>query len=291
MRPAFIKQPGEPGEPREPRIVAVEARGRRISIALNAGDNLLQGLRRGFQAEGFRCGTATLGALALSPFAYVMPALSKTGENAAFYSDIYRPSGISRIERGAITVGERDGAPFFHFHAIWCEADGTRTGGHILPEETIVAEDTRIYALGIDGALFTVRPDPETNFKLFSPEAVASTGASTDCRVLALRLKPNQDFIGALEAAVAAYGIKRARMIGGVGSIIGAAFADGTLVENFATEVFISSGEISIGTNGRPAATVDAELVDYTGALASGRLVKGANPVLMTFELALQVLE
>ena len=84
--------------------------------------------------------------------------------------------------------------------------------------------DGRSIALGIDGALFTARPDTETNFKLFGSEAVAVTGARTDCRVLALRLKPNQDFIGVLEAAAAAYGIKRARMIGGVGSIIGAAF-------------------------------------------------------------------
>ncbi len=251
----------------------------------------MQGLRRGFQAEGFRGGTAQLGALALSPFAYVMPALSKTGENAAFYSDVYRPSGVSRLERGAITVGERDGAPFFHCHAIWREADGTRTGGHILPEETVVEEDVRIDALGIDGALFTARPDPETNFKLFSPEAVAATGASTDCRVLAMRLKPNQDFIGALEAAAATAGIKRACIAGGVGSIIGAAFADGTVVQNFATEVFVSSGEVVVGPDDLPATTVDAGLVDYTGALAFGRLLKGANPVLMTFELALQVLE
>lgn len=287
-RPAYIEQPGQP---LCPRIVAVGARGRTISIELRAGENLLMELRRGFEAEGFRGGTAQLGRLALSPFAYVTPALSKTGENAAFYSDTYRPAGVTRLEHGAITVGERDGAPFFHCHAIWRGADGKRSGGHILPEETIVAESIRIEALGIDGASFIAHADAETNFKLFEPEATASRNPKTDCRVLALRLKPNQDFLGALEAAAASASIKRARISGGVGSIIGAAFADGTVVTNFATEAFITSGTIEPGGDGKPEATVDMALVDYTGALASGCLIKGANPVLMTFELALQIVE
>ena len=61
---------------------------------------------------------------ALGPFAYVMPALSKTGANAAFYSDTFRPSGVTRLKLGAMTLGERDGAPFFHCHGLWTEADG-----------------------------------------------------------------------------------------------------------------------------------------------------------------------
>lgn len=287
-RPTYIRQPGEAAAP---RIVAVEGRGRTIGIDLRAGDNLLQGLHRGFERQGFGGGTAQLGALALAPFAYVMPALSKTGENAAFYSDTFRPAGVTRLEQGAITVGERDGAPFFHCHAIWREADGKRSGGHILPEDTIVAETVRIDALGIDGATFSARPDPETNFKLFGPVAAPSQAPHADCRVVAIRLKPNQDFHAALEAAASATGVRRARIVGGVGSIIGAAFADGCVVDNFATEVFISAGEIAPGDDGKPVATVDAALVDYTGALASGRLVRGNNPVLMTFELALQILD
>lgn len=288
IRPACITQPGAP---QEPRIVAAEARGRMIEIELRAGDTLLHALHRGFAAEGFRGGVARLGALALAPFAYVMPALSKTAANAAFYSETFRPLGVARLEQGAITVGERDGAPFFHCHAIWREADGKRSGGHILPEETIVAETARIEALGVDGALFDARQDSETNFKLFAPRAAPANGAIADTRVVALRLKPNQDFLAALEDAAMAAGVRRAKIAGGVGSLIGAAFADGEIVANFATEAFVASGEIAPGPDGRPRATVDAALVDHTGALASGRLVKGANPVLMTFELALHVLD
>ena len=136
---------------------------------------------------------------ALGPFAYVMPALSKTGANAAFYSDTFRPAGITRLQTGAMTLGQRDGAPFFHCHALWVEADGRAGGGHILPEETVVAEPFAVEAFGIDGAMFVAEPDPETNFKLFGPVAGATAAAETTSRAFALRLRPNQDFAGALE--------------------------------------------------------------------------------------------
>jgi hypothetical protein len=35
---------------------------------------------------------------------------------------------------------------------------------------------------------------------------------------------------------------------------------------------------------------LDVALVDYTGGVAEGRLARGDNPVLMTMELALEVL-
>ena len=36
-------------------------------------------------------------------------------------------------------------------------------------------------------------------------------------------------------------------------------------------------------------AELDVALVDYTGGIAEGRLVRGDNPVLMTMELVLEV--
>ena len=147
-----------------------------------------------------------------------MPALSKTGENAAFYSDTFRPAGVTRLKMGAMTLGVRDGAPFFHCHALWLEADGRAGGGHILPEETMVAEPFEVEAFGLDGAVFTAEPDPETHFKLFGPVPCALTDAKTTSRAFALRLRPNQDFAGALEAFCRQHGILRARLHGGVGS-------------------------------------------------------------------------
>jgi predicted DNA-binding protein with PD1-like motif len=279
----------QPGPPVPARIQSVEARGRAFALTLEAGLPLLEGARRGFAAQGFAGGTLNIGAGALGPFAYVMPALSKTGENAAFYSDTFRPTGLTRLKIASMTLGQRGGAAFFHCHGLWTEADGRFSGGHILPEETIVAESFEAAAFGLDGATFTAEPDPETNFKLFGPLASPGAGAETTSHAFALRLRPNQDFAGALEDFCRARGIVRARLHGGVGSTIGARFSDGRVVEPFATELAVRSGMVEPGAGGTLEAALDVALVDYTGGVAEGRLVRGDNPVLMTMELALEV--
>ncbi|MGB8401155.1 PCC domain-containing protein [Bradyrhizobium sp.] len=282
----------QPGPPAPERIQWVEARGRAFSFTLQAGLPLLEAARRGFAAEGFLGGALSMKGGALGPFAYVMPALSKTGENAAFYSDTFRPAGVTRLKLAAMTLGERDGAPFFHCHGLWREADGRAGGGHVLPEETIVAEPFEVNAFGIDGALFTAEPDTETNFKLFGPVTrPAAADARTTSRAFALRLRPNQDFAGALEVFCRQHGILHARLHGGVGSTVGARFTNGRSVVPFATELAVQSGTIAPGANGTLEAELDIALVDYLGGLAEGRLVRGDNPVLMTMELVLEVLD
>lgn len=280
----------QPGAPVTERIQWVEARGRAFSFTCEAGLPLLEAARRGFAEAGFAGGVLTMRAGALGPLAYVMPALSKDGANAAFYSDTFRPAGITRLKCGAMTLGQRDGAPFFHCHGLWTETDGHLHGGHILPEESVVAEPFEVDAFGIDGAMFTAEPDSETNFKLFGPVAWAATGAKYESRAFALRLRPNQDFAAALENFCRQRGIFHARLHGGVGSTIGAHFTDGRNVVPFATELAIRSGEIAPGADGKLEATLDIALVDYLGGIAEGRLRRGDNPVLMTMELVLEVL-
>jgi predicted DNA-binding protein with PD1-like motif len=279
----------QPGAPMPERIQWVEARGRAFSFMLQAGLPLLEAVRRGFAEAGFSGGVLSLREGALGPFAYVMPALSKTGANAAFYSDTFRPSGITRLKCGAMTLGERDGAPFFHCHGLWIEADGDLHGGHILPEESIVAESFSVDAFGVDGAVFTAEPDGETNFKLFGPVARPGSDVKADRRAFAMRLRPNQDFAAALETFCRQRGILRARIHGGVGSTIGAHFIDGRTVVPFATELAIKSGSVAPGADGTLQAELDIALVDYLGGIAEGRLMRGDNPVLMTMELVLEV--
>jgi predicted DNA-binding protein with PD1-like motif len=281
----------QPGAPIVERIQWVEARGRAFSFTLQAGLPLLEAARRGFAAEGFASGVLNFGSGALGPFAYVMPALSKTGENAAFYSETYRPSGVTRTKLGSMTLGTRDGVPFFHCHGLWTEADGRASGGHMLPDETIVAEPFAVEAFGLDGAVFTAEPDPETNFKLFGPVAAATSGARATSRAFALRLRPNQDFAGCLEEFCRARGVKRAKIHGGVGSTIGARFTHGGVTEPFATELAVTAGAIAPAGAGALEATLDIALIDYTGGVAEGRLIRGDNPVLMTMELVLEVLD
>ena len=282
-----IKQPGPSVAE---RIQWVEVRGRAFSFTLEAGLPLLEAARRGFAAEGFASGTLNIGGGTLGPFGYVMPALSKTGENAAFYSETFRPAGPTQLKLATLTLGVRDGAPFFHCHGLWREADGKMSGGHMLPEETFVAEPLEVEAFGIDGAVFAAEPDPETNFKLFGPVPSAARGTDTTSRAFALRLRPNQDFAGSLETFCRDRGIACARIRGGVGSTIGARFADGGVIEPFATELAITSGSIAPGTDGALEATLGVALIDYTGGIGEGRLVRGDNPVLMTMELVVEAL-
>jgi predicted DNA-binding protein with PD1-like motif len=281
----------QPGPPARERIQWVEARGRAFSMTLQAGMPLLEAAHRGFASQGFVGGTVNIRGGALGPLAYVMPALSKTGENAAFYSDTFRPAGVTLIRTGALTLGNRDGAPFFHCHALWSESDGRGGGGHILPDDTVIAETFEVDAFGLDGAVFTVEPDPETNFKLFGPVAKPASVFGKTSRAFAVRLRPNQDFATALETFCRQHGILRARLHGGVGSTIGARFTDGRSIVPFATELAVKSGTVTHRADGTLEAELDIALVDYLGGLAEGRLVRGDNPVLMTMELVLEVVD
>ncbi|HEY2246261.1 MAG TPA: DUF296 domain-containing protein [Bradyrhizobium sp.] len=273
----------QPGPPVAERIQWVEARGRAFSFTLEAGLPLLEAARRGFAAQGFAGGTLNMAHGALGPFGYVMPDLSKTGENAAFYSDAFRPPGVTGLKLATLTLGMRDGAPFFHCHGLWREADGRISGGHMLPEETFVAAPFEVQAFGIDGAAFTAEPDPETNFKLFGPVPARRSGANASSRAFAMRLRPNQDFAFCLEAFCRERGIARAKIHGGVGSTVGARFIGGKVIEPFATELAITSGAIAADE-----ANLDVALIDYTGGIGEGRLIRGDNPVLMTMELVLE---
>src|SRR6478672_520604 len=96
----------QPGAPVADRIQWVKARGRAFTFTLDQGLPLLEAARRGFAAHGFAGGVLDIRGGALGPFAYVMPALSKTPDHAAFYSDTFRPAGITRLKMGTMTLGE-----------------------------------------------------------------------------------------------------------------------------------------------------------------------------------------
>jgi hypothetical protein len=86
-----MRQIRQPGPITPERIQWVEARSLAFSFRMESGMPLLDAARRGFATEGFAGGVLSIGAGALGPFAYVMPALSKSDAHAAFYSDTFRP--------------------------------------------------------------------------------------------------------------------------------------------------------------------------------------------------------
>jgi predicted DNA-binding protein with PD1-like motif len=268
-----IRQPGPPGAE---RILTVPCGTLPIDVILPAGVRLLDALAALLNGSTeSACLTLTGGAL--GPFAYVIPSLPLDPTHAAFYSDTFRPSGATRLETAAVTLGLHDGHPFFHCHALWTEADGRQGCGHVLPDETIIHSPIHATGAAIVGARFVVRPDPETGFSLFTPEPTGTSPAPGARPGVAIRLAPNQDLTAALESAARSAGFAHAAVQGGVASIIGARFADAPPVNGYATEMLVRRGTVM-------PTELDIAIVDLHGTIGTGRLVAGDNPVLMTFE-------
>lgn len=279
--PRSIRQPGPP---RAERVSLVSVGAVPVDTELPAGPILLDALAELVERGGFESACLTLSGGALGPFAYVIPSLSPDADHAAYYSDTVRPAGPSRLETGAVTVGFRDGKPFFHCHAIWTEPDGRRGCGHVMPDETAVAAPIRVRGAGIVGARFEVTPDPETGFGLFMPRPTGIV-PPPGCRpAVALRLAPNQDLTDTLERVGAEAGFRRAVVNGGVASIIEARFVDAPPLEGFATELLVRSGTVRCAPDAGAPTALDVAIVDYLGTVREGRLMPGDNPVLMTFE-------
>lgn len=279
----YIRQPGPPAVERHKAAIS---RGGHFTTHLQGG-LLIDAVAEAFAARGFQGGVLRFGAGRLQPLHYVMPALSASPEHAAFYSQPFAPKGVTELISGAMTFGSRDGKPFFHCHAWWQEADGKRSGGHILPDATRLAAPLAIQATGLTDATFAAVQDLETGFKLFEPQSLGGASEAASGRFHALRLRPNQDLEAALRAYCRAHGICRALVHGGVGSLIGARYADGRESPLFATEMAISAATVAANGESR----IEIDLIDYEGHISGGLISNGDNPVLMTMELVLEALE
>ena len=68
----------------------------------------------------------TLAGGTLWPFAFVLPALSKSASHAVYFSDRHDATGPVQLDFATVTFGERDRQPALHCHAQWREANGAR---------------------------------------------------------------------------------------------------------------------------------------------------------------------
>ena len=286
-----------PGHPNPDKIQALAGHVETATALIRPGQSLLRALVDALAP--FKTSSAVLRIKngAFEPFCYVMPALSKTPEHAVYFSERYDVAGKVNLESASVTYGIRKGLPWLHCHAVWVEPDGTRRCGHLLPEDIKVSEPIEAMVSILRGVAFSVEPDTETNFSLFVP-VVAPVGVSYESElnsgpatkaVYALRLSPNIDVCNALEEFCQAKQIRRATILGGVGSTVGAVFDDGRIVEPFVTEMLISHGCVQRDANNQLIAEIDISMVDYKGGMSTGRLKRGENPVLVTFELVLAV--
>ncbi len=272
----ILQQPGPLGFPRvDMASGAVE----RISFDLRANVTLHEAVTGPMVAAGFQGGTVVVEGLALSPFRYVMPGPPDDASHVAYFTAPVAPAGITQLERANLTFGWADGAPFLHCHAVWIEPDGSRRGGHILPRETVLASCGSATAWGFRDVRVETAFDAETNFTLFGVKGALNTEAGA---VMA-RIRPNEDVTLAVEALASAQGWSNAVVRGSLGSLVGATFADGRVVEDPATEVFVRSGAVRDGVG-----SLDLAVVDMKGRVSDGVLARGRNAVLITFDLVME---
>lgn len=284
-----VRALAHPGPTAADRIESLEGRGVAVSGALAPGKSINAAISELMLGAGIRGGTLELEGGALGPFTYVRPALSTDGLHAAWYSAPFTPAGVTRLERANVTFGTRDGAPFVHVHGVWIEPDGRRTGGHMMPHEAFVAEPIAARGWGLAEHGVDAVEDEETAFKLFEPVRLAEPGApGSGPRTVLARIRPNEDFCGALVTLAQRHGFRRAVVRGSVGSLIQPLYADGHRVADIATEVFVTRGVVAPDASGSLGAEVDIVLVDPQGEMHEGRLVPGQAPVCITFEVVLE---
>ena len=278
-----------PGTPDSQRIFAQPVHARPLNGYLSSGQTLLSAVTEIAEVNNAKSGAFRLEGGEFTSFSYVMPALSKSPEHAVYFSETFYVEGRVTLETASVTYGQREGRPWLHCHAVWVEPSGRRHGGHLLPDQVVVAAPIRIAGVALDGATFTVCPDGETHFSLFLPVAtpVPELSPLVAQHAYALRVAPNEDLCTALEVFCQTHQIQEATILGGVGSTVGAVFQDGRVVEPFVTELLIRSGRIVCEEGSQPRAEIDIAIVDYKGGLTEGRLAKGGNPVLVTAELVL----
>lgn len=276
--PRHLVQPG-PVHPE--RIESFEGRSRRLEFRLEPGLSLNDALTRPLVAAGMRSAALVFHGASVGPFSYVMPGPPIDDAHVAYFSAPRSPPGETVVEIANATFGWRDDAPFVHCHGAWIEEGVRRCGGHMLPHETTVARATTVHAWALPDVMIRADPDSETNFPLFHPVPVSR--AADGSRTIVARVRPNQDITAAVEVIAHRHGISAASVRGSLGSLIGARFSDGSKVDDIATEVLVRSGHVHDGE-----AVLDMLVVDMAGRVHEGRLMRGENPVCITFELVME---
>ncbi|MDT1061010.1 DUF296 domain-containing protein [Paracoccus sp. CPCC 101403] len=264
-----------PGPRAAQRAQVCAAQLKPVCGTLPAGQTVMQAVAALFASHDCKGGTLCLDGVTCEPMRFVLPALSKDGQHAAWYSDTHAPEGAWTIRNSTASVGIRDGATFLHCHGIW-SSDSQTWMGHLLPMEAIIAADVEVTGLGSAGTWFEALPDHETAFTLFTPQG-GETGAGLFVRIL-----PGEDVVTAIEQIAASHGICDARLHA-VGSIDHVRFAEGHSMDCLATELRFDDARL---VDGR--ARIRIDVVDIDGSIATGTLTRGDNPVGVTLELIIE---
>jgi predicted DNA-binding protein with PD1-like motif len=270
----------QPGPVSAERIESFLDQCTRREVTLTPGLSLADAITRPMAADAVQAAVLQIEGLALDPLCCVMPGPSDGPAHVAYFSPPRTAVGHCLIEQANVTFGCMDGIPRLHCHASWVEADGTRRGGHILLEESMVAAPCVVAAWTFRTLGIRAEPDPETNFPLLRPMRVKP---AEDGATILARIRPNEDLCTAVETLAQRHGLRDALLRSGLGSLIGATFMDGRAVPDDATEVLVRHGAVRDGV-----AEIDLAVVDMRGEVHFGRLAKGKNAVCITFDVVLE---
>ncbi|MBD2745395.1 DUF296 domain-containing protein [Microvirga sp. BT688] len=275
-----------PGPVAAERFAAVTGEAVPIRFVLEPGLTIDEAVAAGMRGSGCIGGFVEFRGGRCEPFRYVMPAASSDPRYVAWYSETFEPDGPVNVTRACAIVGVRDGKTFLHCHGLWDTREGPRMG-HMLAPLSRVAEPIKVEGIGFRDATFEAMSDKETNFTLFEPvQNSGKVSTKTGRQVLLAKVRPNRDISLAIEEICIRQGIARANIYG-IGSLNGVRFVDGTRVDSHATEVQIRDGHFT-SEDGHGQARLNLDVVDMDGAIASGEIVRGDNPVCITFELVIE---
>ena len=260
-----------PGPLADTRADVVACHAQPIEVTLRAGQTVTRAMTEGLTKAGCSKGYLRLDGASLAPMNYVIPAPAPGDGHAAWYSQTYTQP-VAHIQHGGAHLGLRDGQPFVHCHAIWQD----RGMGHVLCDNSVIADDVTVQGWGFRGAGLVAQPDPETQFTLFRPHV---EGAPIDGAAFLVTLRPNQDISRALTRIAQDHHITRAR-VEGIGSLVGTVFEQSPHLESYATELLIVEGALQSGE-------IDLQVasVGFDGASQTGRLQAGQNAICVTGEV------
>jgi len=282
--PTRIRQPGPVGPP----VHQVPTRLIEVEFALPAAVPLDLSLAKALAARNIVSGVFHLCDAPMAALDYVIPDLPQDASHVAWYSTPQNPPMPGAIVDAAITCGPGDAGMTYHCHGKFSDARGAVAMGHLLVETCRPAHPVGVTGFAFRDAAFQRRADAETGFTLFSPvargPAVKEDAPAKDDGIL-LRIAPNIEISQTLIDCCRAAGWQRAS-VHGLGSLIGAHFADENVLDSFATEFYFTRGLIDL-TGPTPSAALDVALVGLDGSWMEGRLDQGQNPVLITTEILL----
>ncbi len=286
VAPSMLSPVKHPGPRVEPRLIAVPTRTRSVWASLSPGRRLIDALDELLAASDATSAQVELMSGALSQVTYCYPAIGAAEDQPIHYSATQSATGPVNVVGGGATVGFRDGERFVHCHAAWFDAAGELLGGHLLPETWIGNSGLTVVAHTLDDAVQHSAVDPESRLPVFTPMA-ASTDAGQDVtNAVVARVCPNENLYDACAAVLAARGMSQARVVGSIGSLVGAALRRPSgvlLIDGPATEVALT-GRLSLDPSGRAEGELTALVIDRHGRVHIGDLTRD-NIVAVTVEL------